>query len=322
MLNILKHHMNRRSAQELLKLLVSSLRSHEGNQRSLPTIVFDMLEMLLCSGVGDHILDTGIVGDLLHAMTQDKHGRLDALVLSLLSERDKYGIAFASDEVHCPVHGTGHHLSLQRAVGSCDLCALATLDATLKAVLPTAEAKNLVCSDELLHALRAWAAPRLSCGVSVSMQKSIMKCCLESLDGVRAKIASLLLLRSSAAFEMFKGEEGWCERLCQAVVGSEGDLCHGQLLVVGSYLNLAASRDLGIGLAVVCVGLHVEGCFGTVGCSSDLLSNVARKRLWKRCLGLLSDPLCSQEHMVGDSWFLGAFWLEPFLSNSTLAGML
>ena len=61
--------------------------------------------------------------------------------------------------------------------------------------------------------------------------------------------------------------------------------------------------------------------FDAVGYSSRLLSEVARKRLWKRCLGLLSDPLCLQEHVVICSLFLGAFCLGPFLSNSSLVGM-
>ena len=276
LLNVLKHCMSRSSVQELLKLLTSSLRSQGGHTQSLQTIVFDMLEVLLCMNVGDLVLDADIVRDLLHAMTQNKHRRLDVVVLALLSGRDKYGITCASDEILCPVHGTGHHPLHQRVVGSCDRCALTTLNSTLKAVLPAVEAKRLMCSDELLRSLRASAAPRSPFCVPVTMQKSIMEYCLESLDGVRAQIVSLLLQSSGAAYKLFK-EEGWCERLCQAVRESEGDVCHGQLLVVESYLNLA-SHDLSMGVAgVSCVWewlvCHVYGsgwcvmCMGVAGVS-------------------------------------------------------
>ena len=228
--------------QELFKVLVKSLTS----QHPLPAVVVNMLEALLCADV-DLVPDADVLRDLLYAVVQMKSQKLDVVLLSLLGEKHRHRILYSSEEMQCAAHVTGHNLLPSHAEGSCDRCAVARLGAMLKKLLPTLEAKNIMRGEELLCTLMV-QAPRSSVCITVPMQKSILDYCLESPDHIKAEIA-ILLQHSSAAREVLR-EEGWCERVCQAIVEGEGEALCDQLLVMESYLK-GATCDVGEGFVVL-----------------------------------------------------------------------
>ena len=247
LLGALKRHIGGSCAQEILKMLMKSLREP---QHPLPAVVVDMLEVLLCTEGGDLALGADVLRDMLNAATRIKSPRLDAIVLALLDDGYRHKVVYSSEEVLCAQHMAGANPVARGGAGApCDHCARAAVCAMLRAVLPALEAKNVMRSEELLSSLRMEAAPP-SVSVTVSMQREMLGYCLEALDCTRTKIAVLLIQRSSAARGMFK--EGWSERLCQAMRGSEGDGLYYQLIVMKAYLD-SASRAHGMGSAVAVV---------------------------------------------------------------------